>query len=78
MVKAAIEKMKRRITKPAKYITHFKLPLLKLEIMKNPDSRTGDKDERSCKIPPMDKDIPGSKLDNIADLTNFSYALSCG
>ena len=46
--------------------------------MKNPDSRTGDKDERSCKIPPIDKDTPGSKLDNIAALTNFAYVDSCG
>jgi hypothetical protein len=78
VVKAATEKMKRRTTNPAKYITHFKLPLLKLEIMKNPDSKTGDKDESICKIPPIDKDTPGSKLDNIAALTNFVVALSCG
>jgi hypothetical protein len=58
-VKAATEKMKRRTTNPAKYITHLRLPLLKLEIMKNPDSKTGDRDESTCKIPPMDKDIPG-------------------
>jgi hypothetical protein len=78
VVKAAIEKTKRRTIKPAKYITHFKLPLLKLEIMKNPDSKTGDKDERSCKIPPIDNDTPGSKLDNIAALMKLSDALFCG
>ena len=66
-----IEKTKRRIIKPAKYITHFKLPLLKLEMMKKPDSSTGDKDERSCKILPIDRDTPGSKFDNIVALTNF-------
>ena len=73
-----MEKTKRRTIKPAKYITHFKLPLLKLEIMKNPDSKTGDKDESICKIPPIDNDTPGSKFDNIDALTNFAYALSCG
>jgi hypothetical protein len=70
-VKAVIEKTKRRIINPAKYITHFKFPLLKLEIMKNPDNRRGDRDESNCRIPPIDIDIPGSKLDNIAVLTNF-------
>lgn len=78
MVKAATEKMKRRTTNPAKYITHFRLPLLKLEITKNPDSKTGDKDESICKMPPMDNDTPGSKLDNIADLMKLSDALFCG
>ena len=78
VVKAVTEKMKSNIIKPAKYITHFKFPLLKLEIIKNPDNRTGDKAESICKIPPIDMDTPGSKLDNIAALTNFAYADSCG
>ena len=77
-MKAVIEKTKRRIINPAKYITHFKFPLLKLEIMKNPDNKTGDKDERSCKIPPIDNDTPGSKFDNMDALTNFAYADYCG
>jgi hypothetical protein len=77
-VKAVMEKMKSNIIKPAKYITHFKFPLLKLEIIKNPDNSTGDKAESSCKIPPIDMDTPGSKLDIIAALTNFAYADSCG
>ena len=46
--------------------------------MKNPDSKTGDKDESICKIPPIDNDTPGSKFDNIDALTNFVYADSCG
>jgi len=77
-VKAVMEKMKSKTIKPAKYITHFKFPLLKLEIMKKPDNRTGDKEESSCKILPMDNETPGSKLDNIAALANFAYADSCG
>jgi hypothetical protein len=68
-VNAVIEKMKRRIINPAKYITHFKFPLLKLEIMKNPDNRRGDKEESNCRILPIDIDTPGSTLDNIAALT---------
>jgi hypothetical protein len=66
--------MKRRIIKPAKYITHFKFPLLKLEIMKNPDNKTGDKEDSSCRIPPIDIDTPGSKLDNLNVLIKLVFA----
>jgi hypothetical protein len=73
-VKAVMEKTKSRIIKPAKYITHFKFPLLKLEIMKNPDNKTGDKEDSSCRIPPIDIDTPGSKLDNLNVLIKLVFA----
>jgi hypothetical protein len=74
VVKAVMEKTKSRIIKPAKYITHFKFPLLKLEIMKNPDNKRGDKEDSSCRIPPIDIDTPGSKLDNLNVLIKLVYA----
>jgi hypothetical protein len=42
--------------------------------MKNPDNKTGDKEDRSCRIPPIDIDTPGSKLDNLNVLIKLVYA----
>jgi hypothetical protein len=42
--------------------------------MKNPDNKTGDKEDSSCRIPPIDIDTPGSKLDNLNVLIKLVFA----
>jgi hypothetical protein len=68
VVKAAIENKKSNKTKPAKYINHFRSPLLILEIIKNADNIKGESDEISWKILPNVISIPGSLLINDFDM----------
>jgi hypothetical protein len=67
VVNAMIEKTKSKIINPAKYITHFKSPLLKLEMIKKTDNKRGDNDESICRIPPIDNDTPGESNIDISD-----------
>ena len=43
------------------------------------DRRSGDKEDKTWRIPPIDNDIPGDKSANLASLRNFenTYSFCC-